>query len=416
MMIGSNERKTDVKMLNNLKIVDLFSILDNSRDAFFILNSAGVIIFWSKSAEKITGLSPEDTLDKRLSSTLLDESYRVEFDEAIASWADSGDNSLLNQTLELFALRSDKTNFPAELSIREIISGGDKYLACYLRDVSEKITNYDEMNKLIEELHVTKDLTEQQASDFVYLNARLTESEEKLQELNASKDRFFSIIAHDLKGPFQGLLGYSELLSRDIDMLSQEDIKDFAESLNNSAKQLFKLLENLLQWSRIQRGVIEYNPNDFQIKMIADMNLSLIEGRARQKGIKLENDISSDVYCYADENMTNTVIRNLMSNAVKFTRKGQAIGIRSSEINDNFVTIEVYDTGIGMSKEAQEKLFRIDQAYTTPGTDNEQGTGLGLILCKELIEKNKGSIRVSSEEGKGTSFFLRIPKGKPDNY
>ncbi len=239
-------------------------------------------------------------------------------------------------------------------------------------------------------------------------NKKLTISEHNLKELNATKDKFFSIIAHDLKNPFQSLLGFSETLYEQIDELPKENIKEYSKLIYESSQNLFNLLGNLLQWSKSQLRSIKFNPRSINVYDSADDVLSLFNSSANNKNIIIDNSVHKDTYVFADKHVISTVLRNLISNAIKFTHKGGEIKITSVTSN-NYVTISVKDNGEGIREENIDKLFRIDQSYSTKGTENESGTGLGLILCKELITQSNGEIFVKSQYGKGSEFKFTLP-------
>jgi two-component system sensor histidine kinase/response regulator len=230
----------------------------------------------------------------------------------------------------------------------------------------------------------------------------------ELQKLNYDKDKFFSIISHDLRTPLTPIIGASEFLIDCIDDLDKEQIKGFAETINNSAENMSHLLEELLQWSGIQIGRIEYNPEQVSLFDLVCENFELLGANAEKKNIELSNKIDDDSYVFLDKNMITSVIRNLISNAIKFTGTGGKIEI-SEKNYDACKEISITDTGIGMSKEDADRLFRIDIVHTTSGTEKEKGTGLGLIICKEFVEKNNGRIWVESEPGKGSSFKFTVP-------
>ncbi|MBU2514715.1 HAMP domain-containing histidine kinase [bacterium] len=230
---------------------------------------------------------------------------------------------------------------------------------------------------------------------------------EELQQLNATKDKFFSIIAHDLKSPFQAFLNLNTFLVKRIDRYSKEEVVELINELGSTADNLFKLLENLLSWSRIQMGKIQLEPNVFPINQLVNMTFDFLISSAKTKRIKLINNISNEISVYADPNMVSTILRNLISNAIKFTQENGKITI-NSQIIEGGIQVEVTDTGVGMSEKDREKLFRIEVTHTTPGTADEKGTGLGLILCKEMIEKHNGEIWVESEPGVGTTFFFSL--------
>jgi PAS domain S-box-containing protein len=234
---------------------------------------------------------------------------------------------------------------------------------------------------------------------------------EELKMLNSSKDKFFSIIAHDLKSPLSGLLGFTEILVEEFEDLQTEEIKEFIGHSHQSAKNINALLENLLEWSRIQIGKIAFEPTEIEVESIFDDIISLFNHNARNKKIRLEKRVDPELKVWADKNMFKTILRNIVSNGLKFTKEGGTITVSAEEGND-FVKITAQDSGVGISEENINKLFKIDVNYTTPGTNKERGTGLGLILCKELVEKNGGKISVKSEIGKGTKFIFTLPKAR----
>lgn len=241
------------------------------------------------------------------------------------------------------------------------------------------------------------------------LNAELSIKNKELQEVNFTKDKFFSIIAHDLKNPIGNFKSVTTLISESYDDFTEEDRIEFINLLKDSAQNLYSLLENLLQWSRSQRGLIKAEKVVFNLKELTAKLFGLLSHSANAKQISLESNVNEDVKVFADMNLLNTVLRNLISNSIKFTKENGSITLSTSDDDENTI-ISVSDTGVGMEKEKLDKLFRIDVNVSSPGTSNEAGTGLGLVLCKEFIEIQDGSIRVESEQGKGTTFYINLPK------
>jgi PAS domain S-box-containing protein len=237
----------------------------------------------------------------------------------------------------------------------------------------------------------------------------LRNSEKKLREANATKDKFFSIIAHDLKNPFNAIIGFSNLLYESYDTFTEKQKKSFIKNICDASESTYKLLQNLLDWSRTQTGKIEFNPEVIDLSLITSENIAMLKSAADNKEIGLHSDVPFNTLVFADENMIKTVVRNLLSNAIKFTTRGGAIYIKAKE-QKGYVEVSVADTGIGISPENQKKLFSIDEQLKTPGTENEKGTGLGLILCKEFIEKNKGCLSLESVPGQGSVFRFTLPK------
>jgi len=281
--------------------------------------------------------------------------------------------------------------------------------------VKEALRSYFQDKQLAEQNTLLQNMNtflEQQVQErTAALEAQKIELEQKngqLHELNASKDKFFSIIAHDLKSPFTALLGYTDLLVESLETYNQAEFKEYLTNLQAAAKKLYALLENLLAWSRIQRGLMQYTPEPIDLHDIAQDNYNLFVSRANQKQVTLKTLIPENTMVFADYSMVNTVIRNLTSNALKFTAAGGKVTL-SAKHDQHAFEVSVSDTGIGISEDALPLLFRIDTHYLKRGTAGEEGTGLGLVLCKELVEKNSGRIWVESKVGKGTTFRFTLP-------
>ena len=248
------------------------------------------------------------------------------------------------------------------------------------------------------------DITRQKLAD---TELRLKNLE--LEKLNVQKDKFFSIIAHDLRGPFNGFLGLTQIIAQEMPSLDKDEIQTMGETMWRTAKNLFKLLENLLQWSQMEQGLIPYNPGVFQLLTFAEESLTSEFQTADNKEIDVVFDIPNDIFVLADHKMLRSILGNLYSNATKFTPKGGKINISARYSGIDRVEITLKDTGIGMSTEIANKLFHINDQINRKGTDGELSTGLGLFLCKEFIEKHNGLIWVESEEGKGSTFRFTIP-------
>ncbi|MFP4047286.1 MAG: tetratricopeptide repeat protein [Bacteroidales bacterium] len=257
-------------------------------------------------------------------------------------------------------------------------------------------------------------ILEEKNKQLEQFNEKLKQSESNLKSLNATKDKFFSIIAHDLKNPFQALLGFSEVLYKNSNTLDKDSVKEYSKAIYESSQNVYNLLENLLQWSRSQLGSIKLMPRTMNLKYSVDDILNLLQINAEEKNLDIKNLITEEETAYVDENVFSSVLRNLLNNAIKFTDDGGKIEIRSKRDNSN-VIVEVSDTGRGIAKEDIEKLFHIESSITTKGTSDESGTGLGLILSKELIEKSRGRIEVESEIGKGSTFKIYLPVEPNDN-
>lgn len=232
---------------------------------------------------------------------------------------------------------------------------------------------------------------------------------DELAKLNSEKDKLFSIIAHDLRSPFNGFLGLTEFMSEELSNLSPTDIHVYLQDMNKTAKNLYKLIENLLDWARMQQGKIPYLPEKFQLYQLAEYNSELLAEAAKRKKIRIANQIPETFEVFADKNMLQSVIRNLISNAIKFTPVGGDIRISAKKDQNGEYVISVSDSGIGMSSMQIDTLFQMDFKQNRKGTEGEPSTGLGLMLCKEFIEKHSGKIWVESEVGKGSTFYFTLP-------
>lgn len=262
----------------------------------------------------------------------------------------------------------------------------------------------DKSGKVIRMFGAHTDITARKMAE-----TELENKKNELEVLNAQKDKFFSIIAHDLKSPFNSIMGFSELLVEQINDKDYEGIEKYAEIIIQSSNKAVNLLTNLLDWARSQTGRMVFAPEYFEIvDFILEIKM-LMEEPAGQKGIEIVTELPHNIPVYADIQMIHTVLRNLISNAIKFTNPGGKITIRAIDENDH-VAVQVSDTGVGIPNDKIPLLFRIDENYSTKGTGNETGTGLGLILCKEFMEKHGGTISVKSTEGMGSTFSITLPK------
>ncbi|MBF0395415.1 MAG: hybrid sensor histidine kinase/response regulator [Desulfobacterales bacterium] len=232
----------------------------------------------------------------------------------------------------------------------------------------------------------------------------------KLKKLNEDKDKFFSIISHDIKNPLFSMNGYLGIMTEYIDKFSKEKIKDMTLNLKKTYESFERLIDNLLSWSRMQTGMLKSIPKTINLYDIAIKNIKLFQQNAEQKEILIQNEIENKIEAYADYNMVDTIFRNLISNSIKFTNKGGTVKI-SALLNKNDIIISIYDNGIGISEKNLKILFKIDSKCTQTGTSGEKGTGLGLILCKEFVERNGGRIWCETELGKGTTFYFNLKSG-----
>ncbi|WP_159434567.1 sensor histidine kinase [Flavobacterium flevense] len=241
-----------------------------------------------------------------------------------------------------------------------------------------------------------------------YLLLLQEEKEMQVKKLLDDKDKFFSIIAHDLRGPFNGIIGLSELLLENDNQLKPKETNEFIQLIHQSSKNVYSLLENLLTWAQSQTGSLEFSPKKIEISPIINKTISLLDNIAKSKNIRIESKIKNEEYAFADKDMLETIFRNLISNAIKFTENNGEVQLSITREN-NQIVFSVQDNGIGIPPEKITNLFAINHRNTTSGTNDETGTGLGLMLCKDFVKKHGGKIWVESEIGKGSNFKFSIP-------
>jgi PAS domain S-box-containing protein len=313
-------------------------------------------------------------------------------------------NEEINNGLYLIDVLSSDSIHTLKLLYREILSKNEfhaRELVGIKRDGSRfPFTAYTaklkNKKKTIGFIGVGFDLTERK------------EIENCLYEANAAKSKLFSIIAHDLKNPFNSLMGFSQLLLKNFGKYSPDKIKEYVSYINKSAQQGFSLLENLLEWSRTQTGKLEVQKISFDLVKLISEAYNLLLAFAKSKEISITLNFPENLFVLADENMIKTVLRNLISNAIKFTHRQGKIFIKAFKDN-NWAIVEITDNGIGISLENLRILFNIDNEYSSLGTEKENGTGLGLILCQEFLNLNNGTIEVESKKNEGSTFRIRIP-------
>ena len=374
-----------------------FEVTQNGRITKF--NSAAKSIFPSIQ-DKTTGIYFKHLFPKEIEGKLLQLLEQLELD--------SEKRSSLNSTIKIPLDDSDYKTFRFLFSpINKAKVDAKKYIML-IEDVSDYEEEKQYLRKHFEELQIVRDDLEERTSDLAILNEKLRQSEIQLEEINKNKDRFFSIISHDLRSPFNSLLGLTKLILEDFDGFSKEEIRDSVYNLHQVSEGLFNLIEDLLDWSRIQFNRIEFQAETFNLYEQVLFVVNSLKSVARDKNISIVNLVPKNCTIRADQHMVNTIIRNLVGNAIKFTPKYGLVKISSGfDIEDIIISVE--DTGVGMRKEIADKLFKMESKVSTAGTEGEAGTGLGLLICKEFVEKHGGTIWVKSQVEKGSSFFFRLP-------
>jgi len=362
-----------------------FELFDLAPVGYITVNVRGLILETNLAAARMLGTTKNRLVKKPFSRFI----YRKDQNVYYVHRKKLFKTRLLREALgcELRMVKTDDTAFWASLE------------ATAIRDADGSIICRVVINDI--------DKQKQDEERIVRMNARL-------QKAVAERDKFFSIIAHDLRSPFIGFLTFIRMLTERIEKLSLNEIQRLANNMKHSAENLYNLLENLLEWSLVQRGSANYSPVPCCLENMVRGNFDLMQTVALQKNVEFRCSISGDLRVLADKSMLNMILRNLLSNAVKFSRKNGVVEI-SAKPGDCMLQISVADDGIGMDNEALEKLFALDRMSSRKGTAGEKGTGLGLLLCREYVRRHGGEIWVRSRPGKGTVFYFTLPVGSTDN-
>jgi PAS domain S-box-containing protein len=358
-------------------------ITENSSDIIWHLDSNFLLTYISPADERIRGFKREEIIGKSLFSILKPEGIELLKEANKKRIAD---------------LSKGIKSAPVIYELEELCKDGS-----YVWVEATATAFYDQDGKISGYHGVSRDISERKKAELL-----LKERESQLRELNYTKDKLFSIIAHDLRSPFNAILGLSEQLIENIKEFEVAESEKYLQFINLSAKNTLILLDNLLSWVKSQTGKSIYKPDKIHLPEIVREIVEVSKSSAKIKDISLRYDYNIDFEVYADVNMLKTILRNLIFNAIKYTHSNGKIVIYTAQ-NQNNIEITVSDNGVGMSEETQSKLFRIDTNITTPGTANEKGSGLGLILCQEFVEKHGGKIWVESELGKGSAFTFSLP-------
>lgn len=345
------------------------SILNNIGDPVFVKDDQSRLLMVNDAFCEIFNLQRDQIIGKTLSEDVSPE----ERDSFLKIDKQVLENGIENINEESLTVRGGETRIITTKKTRFLDADNKKYLVGVIHDITER-----------------------------------KKTENSLKELIATRDKLFSIIAHDLRSPFNSIIGFSELLIENSKDILLEDSEQYIKIINSSAKNTLILLDNLLNWAKSQTGQLSFNPEKILFSEVAQEIITLSKSIAKSKNIALECSCTDNIEIYVDVNMLNTVLRNLISNAIKFTNVGGHIKVSAASKQDH-VEITISDNGIGIPKEKCNELFSIASNTTTLGTADENGSGLGLVLCKEFIQKNNGDIWVESEENKGSNFIFTLP-------
>lgn len=386
-----------------------------------VYNQNNEIVFFDCIIEDITNIKLVDELiknyqlrDLSILKALPDLLFLISYDGIFLDYKYSNRNNfnLFINPLDIIGKRVEDI-FPNEVAdliitaVRKTLSDEELQTVEFSLENSDKFAFFEAriiFNSSDQALILLRDITTQKQAEI-----ELRRVTEDLEVANREKDKFFSLIAHDLRTPLVGLTGYAEILSQDIDELTKDEIKEYSKSIVEISRQTIKFLSNLLEWSRLQTGKIQYLPNDLSINLTVQSIFQLLKSNAARKNINLVNNTNPEHIAYADENMIYSVLNNLISNAIKFTNPGGEIIVASREEGDKIIT-SVKDNGVGMDDEQLKNLFALNKSFTTIGTAKEKGTGLGIILCRDFVNRNFGKLWVESKVGEGSEFSFSLPK------
>jgi PAS domain S-box-containing protein len=375
MMFGTHTDISDRKNAEEqLQIKDF--ALEASPTAVGLADFNGIVFYANKAFANLWGFSDKNEI---LGKHIFEFSASKSLNDNILDVLNHG-NIFYG---EIDCLRKDGTIFTAMIS------------SCFVRSVNGQPICLMALFADISELKMKE--------------AEIISKNEELVRTNAEKDKFFSIIAHDLRSPFNAFLGLTHFLAEELDSMTLNEIQKIAVDLRSTANNLFSLLENLLEWSRIRRGITPYKPETLSLAFSISEALRSVTEPANKKGIEIRLNVPDDLVAYADKYMFASTMRNLTSNALKFTRSGGSITIAATPDINNYVEISIEDTGIGMNEDMVSNLFRLDTQTNREGTEGELSSGLGLIICKEFVEKQGGKLRVNSREGQGSVFYFTLP-------
>ncbi|MEO9211009.1 MAG: PAS domain-containing sensor histidine kinase [Ginsengibacter sp.] len=384
LQIKNKTESLSIKNLELQKSEEKFRIItENASDVIWHIDSNFIVTYISPADERIRGFKTEEAVGASLFSILKPEGIEI-IKEA--------------NEKRMHELKNGIISAPVIYELEELCKDGS-----WIWIEATATAQYDKDGNISGYHGITRDIHKRKKAELL-----LKERESQLRELVSTKNKLFSIIAHDLRSPFTAILGFSELLIQNSNDSDANESRMYLEYINSSAQNTLVLLDNLLNWAQTQTGTINYDPEKINLASIVNETLLISRSTAKIKNIFLDYIQTDTIEVYADINMLKTILRNLISNAIKYTHTNGKITISAVQ-NQNNIEITVSDDGVGMSEETQNKLFKIDTTTSTIGTADERGSGLGLILCKEFVGKFGGKIWVKSELGKGSAFTFSLP-------
>jgi len=391
------------------------AILDHTVEGLVTIGEDKIIKTFNPAAEKLFGYTADEAIGRNV-SILMEDAYAETHDAYIQKYLDTGKAQIIDiGAREVTGRRKDGEVFPLELNISEFFIGSERRFIATLRNITRRKEvegalrrNERDLKTPILEMRDKEERLEEQGMELVALAEDAAGVRDQLDTLNKQKDRFFSIIAHDLKSPFNALLGFSSILSTRSDSLSREQVTEYSDLVHRAAGQAFQLLEDLLDWSCLQMGKVEFDPQPVDMDKAVEACLFLFGPVAQGKDLTLKAEHENGLTASADRQMLDTILRNLINNAIKFTPAGGEITLTLNKNGDR-IDVAVTDNGVGIPPEKIEQLFLIEEKTSTKGTGGEVGTGLGLHLCKELVKIHGGEISIESTVGQGSTFGFSLP-------
>lgn len=397
-------------MKTSAAVDERYSLLNQLPVGVCIIDRNLRVLFWNITMEFWLNIPAEDILGHSLTEffpRFREMRYTIRLAHVFKGGAPEIFSSQLHQSLFIPETHCDvKYRHHTIVTAIDRTSGSGNDAMITIEDVTESTRRSEEQRKL-------KNLALKDIEQLKIMEKKLTQSQKKLVELNATKDRFLSIIAHDMREPLSAIVNFSELLIDTDESFTTEEIESCLKELHSGASNLLSLLDNLLTWARAQIGQISYKPTTFDLYDVVEEAEGLLSSSAARKKISLNIDMRPPCWVIGDVNMIRTCLRNIISNAIKFTPTGGMVTVQDEgsgvdEHDQPFIEIAITDTGVGMDGEKIKSLFSIDGGHSTLGTYGEVGTGLGLLLCREFMTKNNGDIRAESQPGQGSRFILRL--------
>jgi two-component system sensor histidine kinase/response regulator len=368
----------------NLELQKLTVAVSETDNVVLILDAEGNFEWVNKSFTRVYGQTLEEYI-RQHGRNLLEGSHNPHIGEILTRCRESG---------KTIRYQSEATD----------ASGNKIWTQSTLTPV------FDDRQRIIRFVAIDADITAlKKAQDLInHQKSELETRGKQLEEANITKDKFFSIIAHDLKNPFHSIMGFTDLMARNYDQIDDARKREYLGLINESTQYAHNLLENLLNWSRAQTNSIRYNPAKTELHSPVLEIYRILHSSMEKKNLNFESRVPENTMAFADPNMIQTILRNLLSNAIKFTPENGSIWVSAKARGDRIV-VSVQDTGMGIPEDQQKKLFSFGEFHTTKGTDGEQGTGLGLLICHEFVKKHGGALRLESSPGAGTTFYFDIP-------